>query len=72
MSKSASGKVKKIVGEKGYGFITLDSNDTDVFFHHSGLENVKIEDLNVGDSVTCEVVDGDKGKKKAVNVCLVD
>ena len=68
----ASGKVKKIVAEKGFGFICPDDGGNDVFFHHSSLAETKIEHLATGDSVTYDVDEGREGKgPRAVNVVKV-
>ena len=52
----------------GYGFIRcMKKERMDYFFHKSELGNVKIEALEVGDSVTFEPKENGKGLK-AVNV----
>ena len=43
------GTIKKVVADKGYGFIEGERGD--VFFHHSALEGVTIEALSVGQKV---------------------
>lgn len=60
------GKVAKIM-DRGYGFITPEGSDEDLFFHASELQNVAFNDLQEGDAVTFETVESDKGKN-AVNV----
>lgn len=68
----ASGKVKKIVAEKGFGFIRPDDGGDDVFFHHSSLVETQIEHLGAGDSVTYDIDEGREGKgPRAVNVVKV-
>ncbi|PLW79336.1 cold-shock protein [Candidatus Woesearchaeota archaeon] len=60
------GKVKFFNGKKGFGFITAE-DEKDYFVHISGLvEGVRIKDE---DSVTFDVVEGEKGPK-AENVQL--
>ena len=70
----AAGKIKKLVENKGFGFITPTdgtNGNKDVFFHCSALTNgVKFDDLNEDDKVTFDLVDGKEGKKKAENVEL--
>jgi len=62
-----TGKVKTIT-DKGFGFITNDeAPDKDVFFHSSALQGVTLDELQVGDAVTFEVEDSEKGPR-AVNV----
>jgi len=61
------GTVKKVIADKGFGFIEGDRGD--LFFHHSCLEGVTIETLQIGQSVTYEVGSGPKGPR-AENVRL--
>lgn len=58
------------INEKGFGFIKVDGMEKDLFFHASDLVNVRIEDLNIGDTLEFDIVDSEKGdgKKNAVNV----
>lgn len=56
------GKVKKIISDKGFGFIEGDKGD-DLFFHHSSLEGVAIESLREGQTVDYEVGRGPKGPR---------
>jgi cold shock protein len=53
------GTIKKVLADKGFGFIKADGND--LFFHHSELQGVKIEELREGDAVEFEVGQGKKG-----------
>jgi CspA family cold shock protein len=62
------GTIKKIT-DKGFGFITSDEQDKDIFFHNSQLEGVQFDDLHEGDEVNFEVVKTDKGLN-AVGVSL--
>lgn len=67
-----AGKVKKIVAEKGFGFIQPEGGGDDVFFHHSSLVGLQIEDLGLGDDVNYETEMGKEGKgPRAVNVTRV-
>ncbi len=61
--------VIKNLNEKGFGFITPEGEDKDVFFHSSDLAGAEFNDLNRGDRVTFEKEDSDKGPK-AINVAL--
>lgn len=60
------GKIKFFNEKKGFGFISGDDG-TDYFFHFSALKDGVI--VRDGDSVTFEVVEGDRGLK-AENVDL--
>jgi len=61
-----SGVVKWFSSEKGYGFIERQTGE-DVFVHYSDIVSEGFKTLNEGDSVTFEVVMGEKGPK-ATNV----
>jgi cold shock protein len=62
----ASGTVKWFSDEKGYGFITPDEGDADLFVHRTGLAD-RGGALADGERVNFETEVGDKGPK-AVNV----
>lgn len=67
-----AGKVKKIVSEKGFGFIQPEGGGDDVFFHHSSLVGVMIEDLGLGDTVNYDTENGKEGKgPRAINVTRI-
>ena len=54
----------------GYGFITREGQDKDLFFHVNELDGVAFDDLREGDKVTFEVGEGPKGPN-AVKVSRV-
>jgi CspA family cold shock protein len=58
----ANGTVKWFNESKGFGFITREDGP-DVFAHYSAIEGDGFKTLYEGDSVSFEVVDGDKGPK---------
>lgn len=66
-----TGTVKRIMRDKGFGFITPDDGSDDVFFHRSRLapRAVQFEDLREGDQVEFQTKPGDKGPQ-AFNVKL--
>lgn len=51
----------KTLTERGFGFISREGESKDLFFHSKELQGVTFEELKVGDAVTFEVVDGEKG-----------
>jgi cold shock protein len=55
------GTIKKIVGEKGFGFITVDGEEKDLFFHRNEIKDVNFEDLKEGDRVSFDKADSPKG-----------
>ena len=57
----------KTLNERGYGFIAREGETKDVFFHSKDLNGVAFDELKVGDAVTFEIVEGQKGPA-AVNV----
>ena len=57
----------KTLTEKGFGFITVDGEDKDLFFHSNELKGVTYEELKVGDRVSFEKADSEKGPN-ATNV----
>ena len=54
------GKVKRIVAERGFGFI-LGEDGREIFFHRSELQNVDFNELKEGDQLEFNVTTGDKG-----------
>jgi CspA family cold shock protein len=62
-----TGIIKKKIMEKGFGFITPDGADKDLFFHSSALVGVTLEEIQEGEKVTFETEDSPKGKN-AINV----
>ena len=55
------GTIKKLVTDKGFGFIAGDRGD--LFFHHSALQGATIETLHVGQTVEYEEGSGPKGPR---------
>lgn len=47
--------------DRGFGFITREGAEKDLFFHANELVDVEYNDLKEGDTVTFEVIDGQKG-----------
>jgi CspA family cold shock protein len=62
-----TGTVKWFNDEKGYGFITPDEGDRDLFVHYSGIDGQGFKSLSENSKVEYEEETGDKGPK-AVNV----
>jgi len=54
------GKVKRLVADRGFGFIETEQGQ-DLFFHHSELQGTNIEELREGQRVEYEVGEGRKG-----------
>ncbi len=47
--------------DKGFGFISIEGQDKDLFFHSNELQNVKFDELREGDKVEFEVGESPKG-----------
>ena len=47
--------------DRGFGFISQEGEEKDLFFHSNELVDVEFKDLNKGDKVTFEVTEGPKG-----------
>lgn len=63
----AKGTVKWFNNSKGYGFITPEDGEKDVFVHHSSIQGEGYKSLDEGQSVEFEVQQGQKGPE-AINV----
>jgi CspA family cold shock protein len=55
------GTIKTLVSDKGFGFIAREGEAKDLFFHSNDVSGASFADLKVGDAVSFEVVDGQKG-----------
>ncbi len=64
------GKVKWFNTKKGYGFITREDNDEDIFVHYSSITGDGYRALEKGEDVQFELVEGPKGLQ-AQNVSKV-
>ncbi len=51
----------KTLTEKGFGFIAREGEAKDLFFHSKELQGVTYGELRVGDSVTFDLVETEKG-----------
>jgi CspA family cold shock protein len=63
----AQGTVKWFNSEKGFGFITPDGGDPDVFVHYSEIQSQGFRSLEENQRVSFEVGQGTKGPQ-ATNV----
>lgn len=64
-----TGKIKKIIKSKGFGFIH-DVDGRDIFFHQGSLLDIQLTDLEEGQRVEFEVKKTPKGPI-ALNVIIV-
>jgi len=63
------GKIARLM-DKGYGFIAIEGEEKDLFFHANELQNASFDDVREGDVVEFEKADGEKGAN-AVKVSIV-
>lgn len=61
-----NGVIKKKT-DKGFGFISVEGNDKDIFFHGNALVGITFDEIQEGDAVTFEIEETPKGKS-ATNV----
>ena len=61
------GKVKWFNSKKGYGFITEDETEKDIFLHVSALEDSKLKTLKEDQELEFEIKE-DKNKLQAINL----
>ncbi|MCX6758554.1 MAG: cold shock domain-containing protein [Candidatus Nealsonbacteria bacterium] len=51
----------KTLTDRGFGFISREGESKDLFFHSKELKGVTYDELKVGDTVTFDVINGEKG-----------
>jgi CspA family cold shock protein len=64
-----TGKIKKLVRERGFGFIA-GTDGREVFFHQSALIDAQFDSLNEDQDVEFEVEKSPKGPR-AINVKVI-
>ncbi len=64
------GTIKNLVSDKEFGFISVEGEEKDLFFHKNEVKEVAFEDLSVGDKVSFEKADSPKGPN-ATNVTRI-
>jgi len=55
----------KTLTDKGFGFISAEGQEKEIFFHSSALVGVTYPELKVGDSVSFDVEQSEKGPRAA-------
>jgi CspA family cold shock protein len=65
----ATGTVKWFNNRKGYGFITPDEGEQDVFVHISAVQQAGLRSLKEGAKISYELME-EKGKTVAGNLKL--
>jgi CspA family cold shock protein len=62
-----TGKVKWFNSKKGYGFITEDETEKDIFLHVSALEESKLKNLKEEQKLEFEIKE-ENNKLQAINL----
>jgi cold shock protein len=60
----ATGTVKKLVRERGFGFIKR-QDGVELFFHKSAFQGGEFDTLTEGQAVEFDIEKGDKGSRAA-------
>ena len=58
-----TGTIRKILREKGFGFVEPDDGSEDLFAHFSAIQMSGFKTLKEGQKVSFEVTQGPKGKQ---------
>ncbi|MCP6726448.1 MAG: cold shock domain-containing protein [Patescibacteria group bacterium] len=66
----AQGTIARLT-DRGFGFITPEDGEKDLFFHSNELQGVEFNDLKEGDKVTYELGESPKGPN-ATSVARAD
>ena len=66
----ANGQIKRLVRDRGFGFIRPDGASEDIFFHGSALSGVIFDELNEGQNVEFDTESDprDPKRSRAINV----
>ena len=59
---SANGTIKRLVSDKGFGFIAT-GDGTEYFFHQSACAQTAFDQLREGQAVTFDAAQGPKGPR---------
>ncbi|ASK79721.1 cold-shock protein [Paraphotobacterium marinum] len=69
MSKEI-GTVKWFNASKGFGFITQNENQPDIFVHFRAIQKEGFKSLNEGDKVSFKIENGEKGLQATEVECV--
>ncbi len=65
----ATGTIKKIVSDRGFGFIQQADGSPDLFFHRTAVQGTTFDELTEGQKVTYDkTMDPRRNKENASNV----
>jgi len=66
-----NGTIKRLISDRGFGFINTAGQREDLFFHRSALQGVDFSSLKEGQQVEFEIGKGRNGRPEAIQVRLV-
>ena len=66
------GTIKKLITDKGFGFIEPEDGGQDAFVHISAVERAGLSSLNEGQKVSYELQPGQNGKSSAENLSVIE
>ena len=55
------GTIVKLFRDKGFGFIKIEGENKELFFHANDIENHEFDNLKEGEALEFEVIEGRKG-----------
>ena len=65
-SEATAGRIKKIIPDRGFGFVRADDG-AEAFFHRTEVTLVHLSSLEEGEAVTFDLVDSPKGPRGATS-----
>lgn len=67
---STTGQIKRLVRDRGFGFIRPEGATEDIFFHSSAVQGTMFDELNEGQNVEFdkEADPRDSRRSRAVNI----
>ncbi len=67
--KATQGTIRRLMADRGFGFIQAEGKKQDLFFHRNSVQKVSFEDLKEGDLVEFDVQrDERRGRESAINI----
>ena len=57
-----AGRIKKIIPDRGFGFVRADDGN-EIFFHRTEVTEIDFDSIEEGDTVTFDIVDSPKGPR---------
>ena len=60
---ASTGTIRRLVSDKGFGFIGTDEGQDEYFFHSSACVGIPFRELHEGQRVTFEIGRGPKGPR---------